>query len=331
MASNYLRNGTLLALLSVQVGLQPVLMKWYCKETESVALRVAVIEGFKWLIAVGSLMSQGELIQQVRQWNFRVASQTTLLPSLIYVVQNALNQNAVVILDGVTFNILNQTKIIWTAILVYVLLQKKQSSRQIVALMLLLLGAVVMTTRSHEGQSDATDQDDQGGMLFYTGVVQALIAAVLSGFAGTIIQRALQLQMRNAYMVTIELSMFGNLSLLGSTLFFFLAPVETTSTASGSMWKGWSVMTFFTMFIQAVGGIIVGFVIKYTGNVEKSFAVVVGLVLTAIIESSVNHAPFGSQGCLAVLLVGLSTYMYTKYPYHQPQPSQNSPDKSSAA
>ena len=78
-------------------------MGWYAKDTNSVALRVAVIEGFKFSIAAISLIYQGELLGEIRSWDFRLAAKTTLKPSLIYVVQNFLNQIAVVILDGVTF------------------------------------------------------------------------------------------------------------------------------------------------------------------------------------------------------------------------------------
>lgn len=311
--TNGTTDATLLILLSVQVGLQPVLMKWYAKDTTNVGLRVIVIEGLKFIIAVGSLMSQGELVNECRKWDFKVAAQTTLLPSLIYVVQNYLNQTAVVILDGVTFNILNQTKIIWTAILVFLMLGKRQSQQQIVALFLLIGGALIMTTsKQTKSQKDTTDSI----ALYYTGVVQALLAALLSGFAGTIVQKALQNQSRNAYLVTIELSVFGVAGLLLSMVFN-----DSSSTKSTGLWDGWTFMTYVTMLIQAVGGIIVGFVIKYTGNVEKSFAVVAGLVLTALIESTVNHQPFGVPGIVAVGFVALSTKIYTTYPYKAKQSS----------
>ena len=118
MIKNKVRNILLLSLLSIQVGINPIMMKWYAKETSSVALKVMVIEIMKVVVAVSMLISQGEFITEMKNWSFSLAIKTTLLPSIIYLVQNYLNQTAVVILDGVTFNILNQTKIIWTAIMV---------------------------------------------------------------------------------------------------------------------------------------------------------------------------------------------------------------------
>ena len=85
-------------------------------------------------------------------------------------------------------------------------------------------------------------------------------------------------------------------------------PIYVTETDKAtSMWHGWLFMTFVTMFCQAIGGIIVGFVIKYTGNIEKSFAVVAGLVITALLESIFNNQPFGLTGVFAVSLVATST------------------------
>lgn len=216
-------------------------------------------------------------------------------------LQNYLNQEAVTVLDGVTFNILNQTKIIWTAILVYVMLNKPQSRHQVGALVLLLGGAVLMTTSGKDNA--AANQED----MHTTQITQALIAAVCSGFAGTIIQKALQKKVRNPYMVTIELSIVGILILLVTVVLY-------GNGATKDPWKGWTVMTVVTLLIQAMGGILVGFVIKYSGNVWKSFVVVIGLVLTAIIECTVNGEQFGSGQYGAVFLVSISTCIYAKYP-----------------
>lgn len=248
-------------------------MKWYAKDTNDIRVRVAVIEGIKFVVAIVNMAIQGSLIFEIQQWEFALAVKTTLLPSLIYVVQNYLNQSAVVLLDGVTFNILNQTKIIWAAILLYIMLQKHQSVQQIGALIILILGALCMTLAPHKTSTSSSKSTDA---YYMTGVCQALIAAVLSAFAGTIIQKALQSHQRNAYLVTIELSVFGLLSLFLSSFVH-----ETNNTQQG-IWHGWTLMTFFTMTIQALGGIVVGFVVKYTGTIEKSFAVVAGIYIMYI-------------------------------------------------
>ncbi|KAJ0407363.1 hypothetical protein P43SY_004791 [Pythium insidiosum] len=321
---------TLLTLLSVQIGFQPLLMGWYAKEARNVGLRVGVIEAMKLLMGVIPLLVTGEFAPQLKNWNVHTALQTTAAPALIYVLQNYLNQAAVVVLDGVTFNILNQTKIIWTALLVYLMLRRYQSRQQIVALTILCGAAVLMTTgKSSEKKSSAAASPGSDGAdaAFFTGAYQALIAAILSALAGTIIQRALQSQKRNAYVVTIELSILGELTIFLWTVTttdngFFAKPKDPTAHTNApsgeSLWAGWTIMTVFTLFCQAAGGVLVGFVIKHCGNVEKSFAVVAGMIITALLETQYNNKPFGMRGVIAVLMVATATIMYTLYPPQQP-------------
>ncbi|DAZ99325.1 TPA: hypothetical protein N0F65_005176 [Lagenidium giganteum] len=318
-----LKKMVLLAVLSVQIGFQPLLMGWYAKEATSVSLRVGVIEALKFAMALLPLLSSGLLLHEIKQWTFQRALQTTAAPALIYVLQNYLNQTAVVVLDGVTFNILNQTKIIWTALLVYVMLRQHQSKQQVVALGILCAAAVIMTTAPSQKAAPSTsvtmaphDNNNGRDAAFFTGAYQALIAAILSALAGTIIQRALQQQKRNAYIVTVELSLLGELTLLLWTL--TSGNGAATKDENSSIWDGWTIMTVFALVCQATGGVVVGFVIKYCGNVEKSFAVVFGMIITALLENRYNGKPFGERGLLAIAMVTASTIIYTMYPPKQP-------------
>lgn len=307
------RQATLLLLLTLQVGVQPLLMGWYAVEARDVRLRVGVVELLKLLLALIPLsLSRGEggLLNQLKTWKLRAALATTVMPALIYVLQNLLNHAAVVALDGVTFNVLNQTKIIWTALLVYLLLGTRQSPLQIVALTLLCVAAVLMTTSSVSPEH--AEQRDTDAIVF-TGMYQALLGAVLSALAGSIIQRALQREKRNQYMVTVELSVLGEMTLL--TLAFVQDGLMTRDGDSqDGMWDGWSVMTLAALMCQAMGGVLVGFVIRDCGNVEKSFAVVGGMGLTALLETHFNGKPFGHNAFVAMALVAISTALYTLNP-----------------
>ncbi|RLN66575.1 hypothetical protein BBJ29_004543 [Phytophthora kernoviae] len=211
------RQATLLLLLTLQVGVQPVLMGWYASEARDVRLRVGVVELLKLLLALVPLScSRGEagLLAQLKGWRLRAALATTVLPALIYVLQNLLNHAAVVTLDGVTFNVLNQTKIIWTALLVYLLLGKHQSPLQMLALGMLCIAAVLMTSSSVETAEEQGAEVKANDAAVFTGMYQALLAAVLSALAGSLIQRALQREKRNQYMITVELSVLGEATLM---------------------------------------------------------------------------------------------------------------------
>lgn len=332
----------LLLLLALQIGCQPLLMGWFARQTTDVRLCVGVVEMLKLGLAVVPLALSGQLGRELRGWRLATAAQTTAVPAFIYVLQNYLNQTAVVLLDGVTFNVLNQTKIIWTAALVYWMLGRAQSRVQVLALAILCAAAVVMTLptsasasahgSSNDSEGDSESRELEADAAFISGVYQALTAAVLSALAGTIIQRALQMQKRNAYMVTIELSVLGQLTLaawaLGSSLWppasepkAHSGAVVTDSLLNGTgeraapgMWAGWTPMTFVALLCQAFGGVMVGFVIKHCGNVQKSFAVVLGMLISAGLEHVCNGKPFGVEMVAAVGMVALSTFLYVSNP-----------------
>ncbi|OQR95719.1 Drug/Metabolite Transporter (DMT) Superfamily [Thraustotheca clavata] len=312
------KNSLFLALLAIQIGVQPVLMAWYAKEAANVPLRIVVINVMKIGLALAPLGISGSCRQEWSTWSFAVALRTTVLPACIYVVQDYLNQTAVIMLDGVTYNVLNQTKIIWTALLVYWMLGKKQSTIQVSALVLLVASAVLIAVGGRQTrQANYTDEIER-----VTGMTRACIAAVFSALAGTIIQKALQKEARNAYVVTIELAI---ISIFTNMWPILLSPAPPKRVFNGTatptlLWDGWTTMTFLTLFIQACGGVLVGFVIKYSGNIKKSFAVVLGLLLTAVIESMWIGKEFGAPGYIATVCVMISTVLYTKYP---PAPSTN--------
>ena len=195
---------------------------------------------------------------------------------------------------------------------------------QILSLVLLCAGGVIITS-----DSDKSKGLDEGNaelaILTAPAIFRALVAAFLSGLAGTIIQKALQNQSRNPYIVTLELCIFG----IGSILISNFISGNSLYDAEGELWTGWSGMTFVTMMASAVGGILIGFVIKYCGNVQKGFAVVFGLLITTFIESFVNDKSFGPVSLLAVICVLSSMHLYSKFPYKK-MISILSPDSGSA-
>ncbi|OQR92887.1 Drug/Metabolite Transporter (DMT) Superfamily [Achlya hypogyna] len=291
-------SASFLLLLAVQIGVQPVLMAWYAADATNVPLRLVVINVMKAILALVPLVLSGRAAREWARWSLSTSLRTTVLPAAIYVVQDYLNQTAVLLLDGVTYNVLNQTKIIWTALFVYWMLGKVQSRIQVAALVLLVASAVLIAA----GESPRSAVEDTSRA---TGMARACVAAVMSALAGSIIQRALQREARNAYVVTLELA--------AVSIAANLCPLLLAS-ASTPLWKGWRPSTFATLLVQAAGGVLVGFVIQYSGNIKKSFAVVLGLLLTAAIESLGNGKAFGAPGCIATVCVMLSTMMYTKYP-----------------
>ena len=74
-------------------------------------------------------------------------------------------------------------------------------------------------------------------------------------------------------------------------------------------------MTMIPVIANAFGGIVVGLVTKYAGGVTKGFALIAGIIITAIADYLVDGIPLGPQHLLSAILVSLSIYLHNTYKY----------------
>lgn len=113
------------------------------------------------------------------------------LPAFIYAFQNLLIMNATMYLDGLTLNLINQSKTLFTAVAVYLLLGRRQSRLQCVALVLLFSASVLLALEKSGGHTTKSDPADAW---FFLGIVQVVSASILSGVASALSQRSLQVR-----------------------------------------------------------------------------------------------------------------------------------------
>ena len=75
---------------------------------------------------------------QLKGWTVTVCVKAAAVPAVIYAFQNQLMQLAYRNIDGLTFNLVNQSKTLFTALCLYLLMGAKQSGMQLVALFMLV-------------------------------------------------------------------------------------------------------------------------------------------------------------------------------------------------
>ena len=219
-------------------------------------------------------------------------------------------------LDAITYNVLNQTKTLSAAMCCYLLLGKQQSGMQIIALVLLLMAALVMEgllpidalSISYWMEKSTTESQpmDLSPRRFTHGVIPILIASFLSGLAGAITQKSLQVGNRNALLFTMELCVASILLLLMS----FVTSEDGKQIQERGFFNEWTYFTILPILTNAAGGILVGMVIKYAGTVQKGFALIYGILLSGILQGSLSR----EEMCGGVL-AGISLWMHSTYPY----------------
>ena len=135
-------------------------------------------------------------------------------------------------LDGIVFNILNQTKMLFTALFVYLMLGRRQSPVQCCALVLLSFSGVLVSL----SEARASQPQSASAESFWMGIFCIVSASALSGFGGAVSEWVLQREQRNSYLFSCEMAVLGCLAILLSRLLSPFADVCSSSCTSVCKW-----------------------------------------------------------------------------------------------
>ena len=102
------------SLLALQFGLQPILASRYTASGVSKSSIVIATEIGKIIIAFISIITGPKEDRQriARSWNWLDSLKVAALPATLYAIQNVFVQYGYVLLDSMSFNLLNQTKVL---------------------------------------------------------------------------------------------------------------------------------------------------------------------------------------------------------------------------
>lgn len=294
-----------LVLIAVQFGAQPLLAKNCIAPGTLTSSLVLSQELLKVVTCIFILSGRSYVFHA---WTLRGALVASGLPAVTYLVQNFCIQIAYQTLDPVVFNVLNQTKVLFTALFAYLIASRKQSLTQCLALAMVSVAAVLVSLPS---DSSANGKPNIGGEIgSIKGVGCVLVAAALSGVGSGITEWATRSQRRDNYLQTLEMALIGCLIL---TVNLFLGLADEIAWRDG-LFMRWTWLTILPVLSQSVGGILIGVITKIAGGVRKIMATISGLCLTCLLQQAVYGVvpPVGTL--LAVPLVALGVYLHASYP-----------------
>lgn len=296
-------------LLGVQYGLQPLLSTSFNPPGANKAALVLAGEVFKACYSMLSLTVAGNLGLLANLQGTRILRAS--LPAAIYAFQNWCSQIAYSTLDSVTFNCLNQIKLVSTALCLYLMHGKRQSKEQVIAIGMLLASALLL-------QGSPTDQGAGSGnrdlAAYQTGVIASIFSSASSGIAGTLCQQILQSESMSPDELNFTMSITSAVFLLVT----LLKDPSNRNIASGGpavLFSSWPSTALIPILTSAIGGVCVGQVTRHIGTVAKGFACVGGLVFSGILESMLTGKMLPTSVMMALTLVIVGTWMHTAFPY----------------
>lgn len=272
----------------MQFAFQPLLTKWYIAPETIKSTVVLTCELLKLVTCLLVLALTGELSRAPqpksgsgegpRPWRPIDTLWSAGPPALTYTAQNLLTQTAYQHLDGMTFNVINQTKILFNALFVFFIMGHGQSVRQVVALGCIFAASVLVSFGDSSGAAS-------GAMLsedFLLGAACCLVGSALSGLGSAVTEMVLVRDQRHTLVFSAELAALSACNIVANLALDLNG--DGSLVRQQGFFAHWTASTLAPVAANSLGGLAVGAVTKYAGSVRKGFAITVGLILSAVLR-----------------------------------------------
>lgn len=266
----------------------------------------------------------GELLKSI---NDHIISQPLdflriLIPALLYLLQNTLLYVALSNLSAPLFQVTYQGKLLTTALVSVILLNRRYKVRQWICLATLGGGVaiVVLGASSTKGEDESSSVNEQN---MFVGLVSVTVACLSSAFAGVYFEKVLKKETVSTaqdsnpnpapslWMRNIQLAFF---SVCTTLLQISLSPwlkTDYDATPNRNLFQGFTFWVWILVLLQAGGGLLVAAVIKYADNVLKGLATGVSVVLSTFCSMILFGTRLHGQFALGAVIILISVYFFS--------------------
>lgn len=189
-----------------------------------------------------------------------------IVPAILYFIQNSLNYVALENLSAPIFQVTYQSKLLFTALFSVVALKHHYTLRQWFCLVSLCAGIAIVAL----GEYDLIIDKEQN---FFFGLISVFISGSCSAFAGVYFEMIAKESHNEVtlYMRNVQLALFS----------LIIAAIQRSSAESKSFFHGFTVGTWFLVILQASGGLVTSFVLKFLDSVIKGLATGFSVLLSS--------------------------------------------------
>ncbi|KAG6622349.1 UDP-N-acetylglucosamine transporter [Phytophthora cinnamomi] len=230
--------------------------------------------------------------------------------AFLYALQNMFALVAYDYVDVATYQIVYQLKIITTAMFMLVLLHRRFSVVQWCA-MLALMAGVAICSYSRLPASD-THVDEAAASKRFIGICVMVGLAINSGLAAAYFERVMKSHKAVATQQTLDPLWTRNLQLSAISVgVTFVDLIRNFSEVwTNGFFYGFHPSVFAVIFLQAVGGLTIAAVVRYSDNIVKNFGTSFSLILSCIISNYMFGQTATFSFYFGVFLVVGSVFVY---------------------
>jgi len=253
-----------------------------------------------------------------------------IIPSLLYLIQNTLLYVALSNLSAPFFQVTYQMKLLTTAVVSVIMLDRKYSTKQWICLTSLGMGvaAVVLgatsskqddqgATSSNRSMEETLNETYRPEQNMLTGLIAVACACFCSAFAGVYFEKVLKkptsdgaskkapvsLWMRNIQMAFFSVCI-AFISKLGN---YAISEVDSAKPFC----HGFTSWVWAVVVLQAGGGLLVAAIIKYADNVLKGLATGVSVVTSTACSMLLFGTPLTFQFFMGAIVILGSVFFFS--------------------
>jgi UDP-sugar transporter A1/2/3 len=274
--------------------------------------------------------TNGKLVESFQNNILRKPVMETLkisIPAILYLLQNSLLYVALSNLSAPLFQVVYQCKLLTTALVSVVLLNRRYAAMQWLCLTTLGLGVAIVVLGEQQnkeggGESDASAVDAAMAQHMFKGMVSVLISCFSSAFAGVYFEKVLKKAPTKAvsgeaqeapmsmWMRNIQLAMFSLLIAVGQYV-YQMKDEDPTGMEAKPFFYGFDVWVWILVALQAGGGLLIAAVMKYADNVLKGLATGVAVAVSTLCSVILFGTPLTGQFCVGATVILTSVYWFS--------------------
>ncbi len=238
------------------------------------------------------------------------------VPALIFLTMNLLSFVALNRISAAAFSLIQQSKIAFTAILARLLLGRVLSQTRWRALLTLTAAVLIICQQTGPaaprcataaaaapGASSPTTQHHEHVAMhsYVVGVLAVALEALLSGLSNVYFEMVLKTTSLTLWERNVQLAVISLLIYVPMAMHAHPAHILT----------GWTYLTLLVAVLGAIGGILIGLVLKYCDSIIKNLSLSTAIVTTSVLDSYFFAGPMNLSIVSAGAIVLVSILNYT--------------------